>query len=323
MFNGVLRVVFLAVFLSFVLPAFGWDETGHKITAYIAWQQMTPDVRDRVIKILRSAPEDSQLATFYMSYGSQSEDARKREFFMMAATWADIIKDRGFQTRESKYDHSDWHYHDTLWTVKDGKVEFLKVPEEGNKLMEKLAEFDKLIRSSAPNSDKALAIAWLEHLIGDLHQPLHATGRVSDEDPKGDQGGNKFYISARGSGRPLKLHAFWDEVIGQNIPNTSDLCESDYLGPIAQSIMKTYPYSALQNRIARDKYDVWEKESVDIATTEVYKGITRNQPPPEEYKKRALKIGEERMALAGYRMGELFNEVFGTPTAGPVVPLKQ
>ena len=59
---------------------FAWDEVGHKSTAYIAWQQMTPAVRDAVIKLLTSAPEDSQLATFYASYGSRTEDSRKREF---------------------------------------------------------------------------------------------------------------------------------------------------------------------------------------------------------------------------------------------------
>src|SRR5258708_3516110 len=159
--------ILISVIWCFSIPALGWDETGHKITAYIAWQQMTPDTRDKVIRILLSAPEDAQLSTFYMPYGSRSEDARKREFFMFAATWADVIRDRHFEAREKKYDNGNWHYHDTLWTVKDGRVEFLKSSEEGGKLMEKLADFDKVIRGSAANSEKALAIAWLEHLIGD------------------------------------------------------------------------------------------------------------------------------------------------------------
>jgi hypothetical protein len=60
-----LNVLFLVTFCLFsALPAFGWDDVGHKITAYIAWQQMTPDVRERVIALLRTAPEDSQLARF-------------------------------------------------------------------------------------------------------------------------------------------------------------------------------------------------------------------------------------------------------------------
>ena len=58
MFNAVRRAVFFAVLLSFALPAFAWDEAGHKVTAYIAWQRMTPDVREKVIRILRDGPED-------------------------------------------------------------------------------------------------------------------------------------------------------------------------------------------------------------------------------------------------------------------------
>src|SRR3954466_2083826 len=99
-----LNVLFLATLTLFpAVSAFAWDDVGHKITAYIAWQQMTPAVRDAVIKILTAAPEDSQLATFYMPYGTRSDEAKKREFFMIAATWADIIRDRNFETRYKKY----------------------------------------------------------------------------------------------------------------------------------------------------------------------------------------------------------------------------
>ena len=310
--------IMIVVALSLALQAFAWDETGHKITAYIAWQQMTPDVRDKVLRTLLSAPEDAQLSTFYMLYGSQCEEARKREFFMQAATWADIIKDKNFDTRFKKYNNSNWHYHDTLWTVKDGKISFLPDTGEGGKLMEKLADLNKVIRSPASNADKAIAIAWLEHLIGDLHQPLHTTGlSFNDSDSKGDQGGNLFLLTPKGSTRDkaLNLHSFWDSVIGRNIPNTADACEADYLDPIAQAIMKSFPRSSLENRIADGKFEVWEKESVDISTTEVYKGVTRYETPSDDYKKKALRIAEERMALAGYRMGDLFNEVFGTAAA--------
>src|SRR5258706_9732382 len=313
----------IMVVLCFTIMSFAWHETGHKVTAYIAWQQMTPAVRERVIRILLAAPEDSQIATFYMSYGSRTAESRKREFFMLVATWADIIRDKNFDTRYKKYNNSNWHYYDNLWMVKDGKVVFLKGPENGGKLMEKLADFDKVIRSSASNQEKAVAIAWLEHLIGDLHQPLHTTGRAFSETDVGDQGGNLFLLTPKGTAadRSDNLHRFWDGVIGRNIPNAADECEADYLDPIAQAIMKAFPYSSLQSRIADGKYEVWEKESVDITTTEGYKGVTRYEPPSAEYKKKALKIGEERMALAGYRMGDLFNEVFGTlaPSA-PAVP---
>src|SRR3982751_1737421 len=99
-----LYVLFLATLtLMPAVSAFAWDDVGHKITAYIAWQQMRPEVRERVIKILISASEDSQLSTFYIQYGSRTEEARRREFFMIAATWPDIIRDKNFDTRYKKY----------------------------------------------------------------------------------------------------------------------------------------------------------------------------------------------------------------------------
>ncbi len=301
-----------AIIFSFAVPAYPWNSAGHKAVAYIAWQQMTPSARERVIKILRDAPEDSQLSAFYMSYGSQSVFARQRDFFMTAAVWADMIKDRDLETRNKKYNNSNWHYFDTLWTEKNGKVTILPAGNEGGHLMEKLADFDKVIRSNASNEEKAIAIAWLEHLIGDLHQPLHTTARVlGGENDKGDQGGNLFSLTPKGAKEKLNLHSFWDGILEQTTPDSDDLCDSDYLKPIVESIMAEYPYSKLQGRLADDKFDVWEKESVDIATTEVYKGLKRYEMPSDKYKKKALDIARERMALAGYRLADLFNDVFG------------
>jgi hypothetical protein len=312
--KAVCILVFASFIGAFAVPAFGWHDTGHKITAYIAWQRMTPEVRDRVVKILLAAPEDAQLSTFYMSYGSQSEETRKRDFFIMASTWADLIKDKNFDVRYKKYNHNNWHYYDTLWMLKDGKVEFLKTSDDPGHMMEKLAEFDKTIRGTASNADKAIALAWMEHLIGDVHQPLHATTRAYGTDDKDDHGGNLFSLTPKGTPRAQAddLHTFWDGIIGRNIPNTGDACDTAYLIPIAQTIMKDYPYDKLRTRLEPGKFDVWEKESVDIATTEVYKGVKRYEEPSNDYKKKAFKIAEERLALAGYRMAELFNEALGT-----------
>lgn len=160
---------------------------------------------------------------------------------------------------------------------------------------------------------KKLAIAWLEHLVGDLHQPLHTTTRAFGPDDKGDRGGNAFSLTPKGTPRDRadNLHSFWDSVIGRNMPNSAGTCDTAYLVPIAESIMKEYPFSKLQSRLAPGDFSAWEKESVEIATKEVYRGVKRNEPRRRNIRKGAS-IGEERMALAGYRMGELFNELFGS-----------
>ena len=312
-FKKAISAILVLCFLTLAVPA--WDEVGHKITAYIAWQQMTPATRERVIKTLLAAPEDSQLATFFASYGSRTDESRKREYFMLAATWADIIRDRAFDTRYKKYHHSNWHYSDTFWRNQGGKIEFIPPPAEDNgKAMEKLAEFASIIRGNSTDSQKAIAIAWLEHLIGDIHQPLHASGRVTELEPKGDQGGNLFLLTPKDTPREKQgnLHWFWDSIVIRNEPNSKDACDADYIDPIAKKIIKNYPFAKLQSRLNSTNFEAWKKESLDIATTEVYPpDLKRFEMPSAAYKKKALKIAEERLALAGYRMAEVFNSVFG------------
>lgn len=324
MSNIALRaVLFCAVLLSFVFPTFAWDETGHKITAYIAWQQMTPEVRDKVIKILRNAPEDSQIATFYAGYGSRSRESRTREFFMTIATWPDIIKDDDFQTRFDKYakNNSDWHYINNFWEWKDGKAVKVEGMEPAGRVLKKLDDFNRLIRSNASDAEKAIAIAWLEHLIGDIHQPLHSSARVTQYDPKGDRGGNAFLITPKGTKRDRQdnLHSFWDSIVVRHTPNP-DKCEFEYIEPIATNIVKLYPYDKMKDRLSPDKFDVWANESLEIAMSVAYKDIKFQETPSEKYTQKAFEIAQERLALGGYRLGALFNQVFGTPPASEVEP---
>lgn len=303
------------VTLGFAISVQAWDEVGHKISAYIAWQRMTPATRERVIKILLSAAEDSQIATFYASYGSQSAEMRKREFFMLMATWSDIVRDRNFATRYKKYNHSNWHYSDTFWKITDDKVELLNKPDEGGLAVEKMIELDKLARDpSVSEAQKALAITWLEHLIGDIHQPLHASARVTDLEPSGDQGGNLFLLTPKDTPRDKQenLHRFWDSIVVRNLPNSKDACDADYIDPIAKNTIKKYPFEKMQARLDLGKFDDWRKESFEIASTKVFPPeLKRFEMPSDKYKKDALKVAEERLALAGYRMGELFNQIFG------------
>ena len=307
-----------AITLFPALSVFGWDDVGHKITAYIAWQQMTPEVRERVIKILLAAPEDAQLSTFYLPYGSCTEEARRREFFIIAASWPDIIRDRNFPVRYKKYHHSNWHYSDTLWTEKDGKIELVtSIPADGL-AMDKIAEFTKLEQSDASDAEKAVGIAWLEHLIGDIHQPLHASGRVTDTEPKGDQGANLFLLTPKDTPRDKQenLHWFWDSIVVRAIPNANDSSDDEYIFPIARDIMKKYPFDKMQSRLDVDDPEQWKKESFEISSTKIYTpDLKRFEMPSEGYKRNALKIADERLALAGYRMAALFNKLFGTPPA--------
>lgn len=308
-------VVLSAIFLA--IPVAGWDDVGHKITSYIAWQRMSPTARDQVHKILMSAPEDSDIATFYMA-GSRSEALRKQDHFVLMAYWADIVRDRNFAARYRTYHKGNWHYYDKFWRVVDGKIEYIPDPEDGGQALARMIEFDAMIRGKASDSQKAIAIAWLQHLIGDIHQPLHTSARVTDVEPKGDQGGNLFLLTPQGTPRERQenLHWLWDSIVVRNIPNKSNECDADFISGLASKFMKKYPYSKMQPRLAPGKYEQWAAESLELAQKDVFSpDLKRFEPPTKKYKKKALKVAEEQLVLAGYRMGDLFEQVFGA--AGP------
>src|SRR6188508_3487062 len=216
-----------AVMLMLASFTFAWDDVGHRTMAFIAWQQMTPATREAVIKILRAAPEDSDVSAYYMS-GPEPDETKKLEYFMLMATWADIVRERSLENRFKKYHHSNWHYDDTFWKQVNGKAEILPSPEEGGVAIDRLIDSDKVLRNaSATEKDKAIAIAWVEHLIGDIHQPLHTSARVTDREPKGDQGGNLFLLTPEGTPRDKQtnLHWFWDSIVVRYNPLEGDECD--------------------------------------------------------------------------------------------------
>ena len=306
--------VFLIILpiLTFTFPASAWDDAGHKISAYIAWQRMSPEAREKAAKILLAAPEDSDLSVFYLQ-DSRSAAAKQRELFMIAATWADIVRDRKFKERYDKYHKGNWHYSDTFWQTVNGKTEYLKDAEEGGKAVEKLYDFEKVLRdASASDEDKAIALAWILHLGGDIHQPLHTSARVTELEPKGDQGGNLFLLTPKDAARTENLHWFWDSIVGRNIPRQNDACDSDYLPPLAESFMKKYPAAKMQNRLAPGQFDEWQKQSFALNQTAVFSpDLIRYQMPSAKYKKKAFNVAEQQLALAGYRLGEMLNQIFG------------
>ncbi|HXG83932.1 MAG TPA: S1/P1 nuclease, partial [Pyrinomonadaceae bacterium] len=235
--------LFLVVFsFMFVFPVFAWDDTGHKVTAYIAWQRMTPEVRAKAVKLLLNAPEDSHLSVYYPS-GSRSAAAKELELFMVASTWSDIIRNRDFKARYEKYHQGPWHYADIFWKQSSGKAEIMENRSEGLAIT-KLYDFEKNLKdNSVSDAEKAIILAWFLHVGGDVHNPLHNASRITEIEPKGDQGGNLFLLSppdAVAENR-VNLHSYWDSILRRNIPRENDACDSDYIASIADKITKRHP----------------------------------------------------------------------------------
>jgi len=314
-------VVLTSLALLTVTSSLACDDVGHKTTAYVARQQMSPVARESIIRILRSAPEDSALSAYYMQNGAEPEALRKLQYFLLVSTWSDIVRERSFENRYKKYHKGNWHYDDTFWKQVGGKAEVMPGSDEGGVAVERLIEFDKVMRNaSASDKDKSIAIAWVAHLVGDIHQPLHTSARVTDLEPKGDQGGNLFLLTAQGTPREqqVNLHWFWDSIIGRNIPLKGETCERDYITSIARRITKKYPVSSMNPVLKLGKYQEWRDESFALNPTEVYSpDLIRFQTPSDKYRRKAFAISERQLALAGYRLGATLNQIFTTPSVGP------
>jgi hypothetical protein len=70
--------------------------------------------------------------------------------------------------------------------------------------------------AQASDSARAVALAWVLHLVGDAHQPLHNSARITPQDTAGDRGGNLFLLG--GLYPRNNLHAFWDAIVGFDAP---------------------------------------------------------------------------------------------------------
>ncbi len=317
--------LFFSIFVLFSGSISAWDDTGHKVSAFIAWQQMSPEVREKVIDILLKAPEDSHLSVYYNAYESRSNEVKKLDLFMIASTWADIIRNRDFKARYANYHKGDWHYADIFWKQENGKTEILKdFPEESGKAIPKLYEIEKTLRdASAPDSEKAIALAWFLHIGGDIHNPLHNASRVTDIEPKGDQGGNMFYLTPKDAPRRMNLHSYWDSIFSRDMPRRNDACDSEYIAEIAGKIMEIHPLSKMKDRLILGNYEQWNKENFAFLPTDVYTpDLKREEMPTEKYQKNTFKVGQQRIALAGYRLGETLNQIFASKTTSSNVECK-
>ena len=88
----------------------------------------------------------------------------------------------------------------------------IREPEPVN-ILTAMAENESMVKNESDPERKAIALAWLFHLVGDIHQPLHTAQLFTVDYPKGDRGGNEICVRVTQAGQPMDLHRFWDGVI--------------------------------------------------------------------------------------------------------------
>lgn len=277
-----------------------WNSTGHEVIAAVAWNHLTPLVRTKVVALLRHGPPEAHLGDLEPTSGTPDE--RARQLFIAASTWSDLIRNRAIA--QHAYDRAAWHYADNFWKEKDGKIESLPAMDPAaENAVERIGAMRAILAAPGADSSRAVALAWIEHLVGDIHQPLHASSRVTPELPKGDRGGNDFRLG----GNPNSLHAYWDDIL--------DLVErpgGDLEGGVdrwANVIEERHPMSSFTAAELDAGVDVWAKESVETAQRVLYPPtLAEHTVPSADYRKTADAVAEKRIALAGYRLAAVLNK---------------
>ena len=166
--------VFLAAASALIpSPALAWGKTGHRVVAAIADTQLSGLARAQIEQIL--GPGES---------------------LDEAANWPDEM--RAAPGPFWQKTTPPWHYVTLNGIIYD------HAPPEGDAL-EALGRFSKILQDpTASRADKQLALRFIVHLVGDLHQPLHV-GKCCD------RGGND--VNVTWFGKPTNLHAVWDSLM--------------------------------------------------------------------------------------------------------------
>jgi hypothetical protein len=187
--------------------------------------------------------------------------------------------------------HKYWHFIDTPFSIDATALPPIPVPNA----QDRIALFRSVLASNSPDPLKSYDISWLLHIVGDIHQPLHASTRVSSVDPQGDAGGNLVKLDCA----KCELHFFWDDLLGTN----SDL---KTVKDAARKLPKAKAALA-----AKSDQKEWVAESFQEAKQEVYSPPIEAGDGPfaitDTYKKAATKLAKERVALAGARLANLLN----------------
>jgi S1/P1 Nuclease len=272
-------IVALFTFLPAQLPA--WSAKGHAIIADVASARLTPVSRNN----LRVLLGNNSLASI--------------------ANWADAIKNDQPET-------FGWHFVDIPRSAKGfaGERDCDRVQDKGpaaqtdhhNCVVDRIAMFRQVLADeNASEHDRLLALMFLVHLVGDVHQPLHA---IADA-----RGGNDIKVTVFGSDQcgdyPCNLHGAWDYSLIEHTGFT----EEAYVHHLQDLIRKNH-----WEQKAGGSAEDWANES-HRAALQVW--VSNGAALGGGYYQANIHVLDERLALAGVRLAALLNDTLGN------IPTKQ
>ena len=292
------------------LNAPAWDGTGHMIIGQIAYDRLNDKARAHVDELA------SKLQKNGVPYNGVN-----------ICCWADDIKARDADT-PFRGRFKPWHYIDIGCAPGDPDV--LANPPSltitNGDVVVALRHCVNLLKNNKTDAlvpNESVALALVMHFVGDIHQPLHTTGRYDPETHKqNDAGGNLVTVVNLADTPWPNLHTFWDEAYRRYYENGEvkakpQLNEADAPGsPELQAWMKHLDLNSPEKLDMHFDVKKWALEGHEIACTQVYgtlgepygaKDIKLN----EEYVEQANRTARHQLVVAGYRLAALLNDLYG------------
>jgi hypothetical protein len=290
-------------------PAAAFNARGHMIVAEVAYAHLTDKAKTKASELIRVNPDYAKLISGFESAPRAKQD---QVAFVRAATWPDMIKSDSEYTDKDdtvsaataaqnsgysdKLRHRYWHYYDIAFSPDHTPTKEAETPNAKTQIA---ALRDAIGSASTSNGVKSYDLVWLLHLVGDAHQPLHATSRYTKTLANGDNGGNSETVCDRSCGA---LHAFWDGAFGTGSSVNTAITYADAL-PAAD-----------HTKAAIADEEVWFQESFAAAKKYAYAAPVKNTKGPftltKKYRADAARISNQRAELAGARLASLINDAF-------------
>lgn len=262
--------VALVLFNLLSIPqSFSWSAVGHRLIAQIAYDNLS-----RQAKIT------------FNRYNRELDQGYMSKSFVNSSVWLDTIRWR-------THDYDAMHYIDIPFST-DGTP--LPPVQSVNAVWAVQTSIKTLSNSDSTTVEKGTALRILVHVVGDLHQPLHAATRVSRQYPEGDRGGNLVILHKNRIAK--NLHAYWDKGAGLFVGKRR--YGQAWIKQKAIVIEQHWPCNM---RVVDMDAMHWALESNALAVQKVYLLRDKN------YQHMAQQIVEQRIAIAGCRLAGLMNQL--------------
>ena len=243
----------LLIALILANPVLAWSEGGHHIIAMMAFRKLPTDRQNELLRILENNPRYSE------DFKAPAKVTNKNERLIgRAGYWPDVVRGVG-----KEFNRPNWHYELGATNVIGNVTNVPAFPGplppfstlETNELhVAQAVELCRMKLRDGSDTEKAIALCWLCHLVADLHQPCHAGSLyVEGVFPEGDRGANSIPTK-----QSKNMHALWDGLLGR------DFNEGDAQRRIAEINALKLPLV----QIADCK--TWLDESRQVAREAVY-----------------------------------------------------